>query len=370
MLSPCVLRIGGNDARRMKMGFLLLALMVFIGLTCVSWSPEEAGIRLSDPEVVNHHGTVVRPVLDEPLPRGKNVLWCATFQMAWDAASRQFGGPLRLQPVSKLADSLNRTPFNPQWIDAGSVFYASGSVGEGILDQIDQGARAKGAPSKLSGDLRKISKTEDLVFYALLSKDLEFEKPFGRLGKWKVGRHAVPWFGFTPDQRNTGDLLQQVGVHHYGARNDFVIELRSKQTGDQLLLAKLPELPATAAAASRAVLKRLRADAPRAEGADLLAVPNIVADEKVSFAELEGRTVAGSGRFVRGAMQTIDFRMDEKGVKLRSEAAISFGCSAQYKVDPRLMILDPPFAIVMKRKNAPQPYFVAWIANADLLSGK
>jgi len=354
----------------MKMGFPLLALMVFIGLTCVSWSPEEAGIRLSDPEVVNHHGTVVRPVLDEPLPRGKNVLWCATFQMAWDSASRHFGAPLRLQPASKLADSLNRTPFKREWIDAESVFYASGSVGDGILDQIDQGSRAKGVRSKLSGDLRKVSRPEDLVFYALLSKDLEFERPFAKLGKWKVGRRAVPWFGFTPDQRDTGHLLQQVGVHHYAARNDFVIELHSKQAGDQLLLAKLPDAPATAAAASRAVLNRLRADPPRAEGADLLAVPNMVADEKVSFTELEGLSVPGTDRFVRGAMQTIDFRMDEKGVKLRSEAAISFGCSAHHRVEPRLMILDPPFAIVMKRENAAQPYFVAWIANADLLGGK
>ncbi|MCU0776047.1 MAG: hypothetical protein MUF86_00055 [Akkermansiaceae bacterium] len=354
----------------MKTGFPLLALGMFIGLTCVGWSPEQAGIHLTDPEVVNHHGTVVRPVLDERLPRGKNVLWCATFQMAWDSASRHFGGPLRLQPASQLADSLNGSPFNARWIDAESVFHAGGTVGDGVLDRIDQGARAKGHHSKLLDRLRKTSKAEDLVFHALLVKDLEFEKPFARLGKWKLGGRTVPWFGFTPEQRDTGGLLQQIGVHHYAARNDFVIELRSKQTGDQLLLAKLPAAPATPAAACLAVLKRLRADPPRAGGADLLAVPNIVADEKASFAELEGRTVSGSGRLVRAAMQTIDFRMDEKGVKLRSEAAISFGCSAHHRVEPRLLILDPPFAIVMKRQDAPRPYFVAWIANADLLGGK
>jgi hypothetical protein len=354
----------------MRTGFPLLALLLFTGLTCVSWSPEQAGIRLADPEVVNQHGTVVRPVLDEPLPRGKNVLWCATFQMAWDSASRHFGGPLKLHPASKLADSLNRSPFDPRWIDAESVFHAGGAVGDGVLDRISQGSRAKGHPSKLLGDLRKISKPEDLVFYALLVKNLEFEKPFAKLGKWKLGKRSVPWFGFTPELQDTGALLQQVAVHHYAARQDFVIELRSKQPGDQLLLAKLPHAPATPAAASRDVLKRLRADAPPAEAADLLAVPNIVADEKVAFAELEGRTIPGSDRFVRGAMQTIDFRMDEKGVKLRSEAAISFGCSAHHRVEPRLMVLDPPFAIVMKRENAPQPYLVAWIANADLLGGK
>lgn len=80
--------------------------------------------------------------------------------------------------------------------------------------------------------------------------------------------------------------------------------------------------------------------------------------------------MAGNGLILRKALQTIDFRMDEKGVKLRSEAAISFSCAAQPHVIPRLMILDPPFALVMKRKNAPQPYFIAWFANADQLGGK
>lgn len=354
----------------MKAGFPVAALVIFTGLTCVSWTPEEAGIRLSDPEAVKQHGTIVRPVLDEPLPSGKNVLWCATFQMAWDGATQHFGGPLRLKPASKLAESLNRSPFKRQWIDEASVFVAGGSVGEGVLDRIDQGARAKGGASRLLGPLRRQSSPEDLVFYALLVKNLEFEKPFAKLGNWKVGDRGVPWFGFTPQLEGRGPLLQQVGVHHYGAKNDFVIELRSTTSDDQLLLAKLPQAPATAGAAGRAVLGRLRADPPRAAGNDLLAVPHIVADEKVSFSELEGRTVPGTGRFVRSAMQTIDFRMDEKGVKLRSEASISFGCSAQHHVDPRLMILDPPFAIVMKRKGAPQPYFVAWIANADLLDTK
>jgi hypothetical protein len=39
-------------------------------------------------------------------------------------------------------------------------------------------------------------------------------------------------------------------------------------------------------------------------------------------------------------------------------------------VRPRLLVLDPPFALVMKRKGAPQPYFVVWFANADLLGGE
>ena len=62
--------------------------------------------------------------------------------------------------------------------------------------------------------------------------------------------------------------------------------------------------------------------------------------------------------------------MDEAGVKLHSEAALSFGCSVQAPRVPRVMILKPPFVLLMKRRNAPEPYFVAWFANADLLRAK
>ncbi len=358
-----------HSRANMKSRITLLALVAFTALTCVSWTPEDAGIKLSDPEVVNYHGTVIRPVKNEALPHGKNVLWCATFQMAWDAATKSLGGPLRLQPASPVADSLNRGPFKKDWIDQESITIAGGSVADGVLDRIDQGARARNMVSELTDELRKISAPDDLVFHALLKKDLEFEKPFARLGKWKVGKRSVPWFGFTPEQKGTAPLKQQVGVHRYAAKDDFVIELFSKQTDDQLILAKLPKAPASVADLSRTVLGNVVAKPEPAEPADLLAVPNLVADETVSFSELEGKTVVGTGRFIRAAKQTIDFRMDEKGVKLRSEATLSLGCSANIRVEPRLMILDPPFAVLMKRKGAPEPYFVAWIANTDLLGG-
>lgn len=348
--------------------FPVLVLLTFVGLTSVNWSPEDAGIRLSDPEVLKHHGTMITPVLDEAMPQGKNILWCATFQMAWDSATRNFGASIRLAPACDLADSLNRNPFDRRWVDEGSFFLTNGRVNEGVMAKIDDGMKKlTGGKSKLAARLKNSLTPDDLVFFACLSKDLEFSKPFGRLGTWKLGKRSVPWFGFTPEQRDTGPLLKQVRVHHYAAKDNFVIELLGKTPDDQIILAKLPALPKTPGEVSRNMLKQMRADAPSADASDLLAVPNIVAKEFAEFSQLEGRRVIGNGLILRKAMQSIDFQMDEKGAKLRSEGGISFGCSMQHHVVPRLMILDPPFALIMKRKTAPQPYFVAWFANTDLL---
>jgi len=347
----------------------LLALVVFVGLTSVNWSPEEAGIQLSDPEAVKHHGTEMVAVTDRPMDGRRNVLWCATMQMAWDRAAGNFGRPLRVKPHCQLADSLNRQPFDRRWVDEASVFTASGQVNEGVLDKIDAGMRKKAARrSVLLDDMRKSLAPGDLVFFASLDKDLKFPTPYGKLGGWQVGDRKVSWFGFTPDAENTAPLHQQTRVHHYGARNDFMVELVSTEPGDQFLLAKLPVVPKSPEDVIGNVLKHLQKDAPQAGGADLLAVPNVSVRQITSFNELQGKTVAGANRFIREARQSIEFLMDEKGVKLHSEAEISFSCAAHPRIDPRLMILDPPFAIVMKRRNAPRPYFVAWMANADLLA--
>lgn len=342
--------------------------MVFIGMTSVSWSPEEAGIRLADPDAVKHHGTDMVAVTDRAMGRGRNVLWCATMQMAWDEAAGHFGRPLRVKPACQLADSLNRQPFDRRWVDEASVFTASGLVNEGVLDKIDAGVRGKsGRRSVLLEDMRKTLSPADLVFFAALDKDLKFPTPFGKLGRWQVGERKLPWFGFTPDAENTAPLHRQTRVHHYGTGSDFVVELVSKESGDQFLLAKLPVAPKTPEDVIGSVLKHLQKDAPQADGADLLAVPNVNVMQTTSFTELHGKTVVGTNRFIREACQSIEFLMDEKGVRLHSEAEISFGCAAHPRIKPRLMILDPPFAIVMKRRNAPRPYFMAWMANADLL---
>jgi hypothetical protein len=349
----------------MKVPLPLVALTVFIGATSINWTPQDLGIALPDAAVVKSHGTRITPVLDEPIPAGQNLLWCATFQLAWDKASQHFGGAIHLQPASKLAASLNSGRFDTRWIDASSIFESSGRVGDGTLEKI---RRKKGSPSSLLGQLQKESAPGDLIFYSALEKDLRFPTPFARLGTWKLGRRAVPWFGFTPEQIGAEALQKQVRVHHYGSERDFVIELETQGGGDQLILAKLPQPPKTPAQI-KSILGKLKAAPPHGGPEDLLAVPNITADESTRFSSLEGKRIVG-GRFIRMAMQAIDFRMNEKGAKLKSEAAVSFGCSVSTPVKPRLMVLTPPFAIMMKRKDAPQPYFVGWFANTDLLGTK
>ncbi len=350
----------------MKYGLRLLALLGFVGATCVNWSPEDGG---ADPAGVDPgKGTRLSPVVSAGINKGENLVWCATFQMAWDRAGGTLGRPLTFKPQPPVADELNRRTFDLKWVEEDAVFVSSGVAKAGAEEEITAGVRRLGCKdSELLKDLAPRLMPGELVFFAMLKKDLAFPKPFARLGSRRFAGKDVPCFGFAPEHTGAEELRRQVRVHHYGAENDFVIELLARDRHEQLLLAKLPELPATLTAARDATLKNLSADAPEAAWNDLLVVPNMALAVKTRFKELEGLKETKSGLILTQAMQLVDFQMDEKGVKLKSEAAVSFGCSAQPHIEPRRIILKPPFVILMKRRDAPEPYFAAWVANPDLL---
>jgi len=68
------------------------------------------------------------------------------------------------------------------------------------------------------------------------------------------------------------------------------------------------------------------------------------------------------------AWQDTRFLMDKKGVQLKSEVVMTFGCSVCVEPPPtHLMVFDKPFLVLMSRQGSKAPYFALWIGNADML---
>ena len=66
--------------------------------------------------------------------------------------------------------------------------------------------------------------------------------------------------------------------------------------------------------------------------------------------------------WLRTAIQTIDFRLDRSGVELESEAKLV--CEPV----PVNYIVNRPFLLCVKKRDADHPFFVMWVDNAELLS--
>jgi hypothetical protein len=169
-------------------------------------------------------------------------------------------------------------------------------------------------------------------------------------------------------------MARQISILDYRTPDDFVIELKTNSPADRLILAKIAPAPSLAATIAATLARSDPSDAKPAWPSDVLAVPKMNFDITRKFTEFRGAMLvpAASGRSgglsVLDAVQNIRFLMNEKGVKLKSESQISFGCSVA-PMPEHVMIFDKPFLVLMIHGRSAHTYFACWVANSELLVG-
>lgn len=115
---------------------------------------------------------------------------------------------------------------------------------------------------------------------------------------------------------------------------------------------------------------------PALEGNETLQIPILDFSIQNHFAELEGRPIVGFGDPARLVLAYLDIRLrlDETGAEFQSSAEVGvigeFGDGEVVEYKPqriRRLILNKPFFIAIKEINGTQPWFMAWIANGELM---
>jgi len=70
--------------------------------------------------------TVVVPTLDTPMPAGKNVIWCSSFQIAWnEMADSVIKGPIQVDGAEEVAGRLNKAEASKDDIEEDDYFAAA-----------------------------------------------------------------------------------------------------------------------------------------------------------------------------------------------------------------------------------------------------
>jgi hypothetical protein len=328
----------------------------------------------------NLRRTVVSAHLDVPLEKGKNVLWCGTFQLCWNELCMLVGEDVNFTGKEPPEVALlNRKSFVRGDLDDASYVAIADYVRNGVHARI----RAE-LLKKFHGEAEPhhippeslTPRPQDIVSYCYLFKKLDFPKPFERLDEPLRFENAdVPCFGIGPGhKRGHADLYPQVVILHYAGPDEFAVELKAKSKEDRLLLARLPA-KATLRKAIEEVQDRAAHAKPRtAAPGDILKVPKLNFDITRTFTELERLHLdvknpdVAKDLVILSAVQGIRFLLNEKGVRLRSEAHIALGCSAEGPPpSSRRMIFDKPFLLLMQRADAKMPYFAMWVDNAEII---
>ena len=340
--------------------------------------------------------TAVVATLNCPLPEHKNVIWCGTFQIAWDRFKNDIiEEPVDLIGVQELDDRLNRGEFSPDNLEAESFYSIAGFVKDGIIEQI-QKEMARRFPSEPAPVFDERYKTlpEVSVAYAFLSVDAGFKYPFyTRNRKFTFldsqGNHTdVTSFCDHAEvsDPNIKNVREQVEILHSiyaqpGDAANFSLDLCRHTDPYQVVLARVPRRDTLGEMLSDVrkyiadfkqyphydVLRNLRP-------IDSLIVPDVLYKLTHHFKELEGKNLANPkwrerDYFIFEARQMVHFSLSRTGVILKSEAVIGGAGGMPLRIEePRRFHFDRPFLIYVKKRGADySPFFVMWVDNAELM---
>jgi hypothetical protein len=327
--------------------------------------------------------TVIVPTLDTPCSPGRNVIWCSSFQLAWnEIRDKVIGAPLQVVGAEEVAARLNAAKQSGSDLEPATFYVAGGRVKDGIVDKIRKDMTAK-FPSRMPPSLAEyVSQPNGILAYSYLTASVPFRHPFRQtqveFGDSRGEKTEVEAFGVWGYVAQYEEIRRQVEVLYCEVERDgrrvreCALDLCNDSKPYQVIVAMMVEPKGSLDQALEYVRQRIAGFSgssgyeryERLDRVDVLKVPEMFWKIDHQFRELIGKVVGNASMPVVEAMQTIEFKLDRCGAVLNSEAR--FGVTAL----PREFVFDRPFLVYMQARGAEQPFFVMWVDNAELLTRK
>lgn len=305
----------------------------------------------------------------------QNRAWVGTFQLAWN----DFQNYIIKKPVKFVGDErnntvtdLNKQSFNEKMLSANSYYKTFGAISPKLKLDIETGIKKKF--NETSDILDMLDWTPDYnkyLVYTMLKKDFQFETPFDKLDEGRFGKFQprVQYFGINGESDPV--LRNNVKVLFYYDENDYAVELKTKGK-DVVYLYKTSKDKNFEKLYREMQLKtKAYVDTKEFGKKDELKVPDINLYKLQDYPELTNKQIKGKNMYISNAMQTIDFKMNNEGVKLKSEAIIAtMRCSLEPEdtKKPRYFYFDDTFVLFLQETGKKQPYMALRVYDLDLIN--
>jgi hypothetical protein len=324
--------------------------------------------------------THITPHLNTDIAINTNLIYCATFQIAWNSLQDNFfKEPLLLTGNPWDAEQLNKQAVTGTDLDSNSYVAIADILNKALLQRINTELKRKfgvNAPSIIVDEPIN-ERVLSILSYCYLYKNLVFKNKFHKnddpLPFFVAGKKSlVPSFGIANSvyHNDQAELAKQVELLYFSDNDNFAIRLKTTSTKDELILAKIKpqkNLLSTITAVNSNITSRnivLMSDKER------LMIPYLDFDIEHSFEQLSHKPFLNNGWtewMISKAIQKIRFKLNESGALLKSEARIVMRGTVQMEVVKRDYIFDKPFLIMLRKKGSKLPYFAMWVGNTELL---
>lgn len=297
-----------------------------------------------------------------------DTIWCGTFQLIWnDLKNDLVKQDIVFTPQIEVVENLNSELFTTDDLSEEYYYKKVGLASLELKKEIENAIKEKfNETSDILDDFNWDRKSEeDYFLYAMLKKEFKFKKEFEELEKGKFANYEdVEYFGIDKDNESD-ERRYQVTVLYYNSKDDFAIKIETEQE-DEVVFCKNPE-----GNTFSEIYNNINEQKDRYTGntefekEEILKIPNIKINNKKEFTEIENKRFEFSdGRIytIEKAMQTVDFELNSKGGKIKSEAGMMLEkLGATIALKPREFIIDDTFAIFLVEEGKENPYFAAKI---------
>lgn len=294
-------------------------------------------------------------------------LWCVTFQLVWNELSDKFvKGPVNFVGGNPLiADELNKKLYTSDILSENSYYTTYGKVSKKLKKTIEKAIYKKFKEKSDVLDMVNWEAKDSYLFYSILKKNFTFLTAFDRLdsSQFNNSTEVVKYFGI--NKNSDKKLKDNVSVLFYNSPDEYAVKLSTKENENVILFRT--DKDDTFENYFDYVSKNSQF-APFEEK-DELKIPDIDVNKTISYNELCGKKIEGTDFVISQALQTIQFKLDNKGGSLKSEAVIAIMKTALMppSEEPRYFYFDKPFVLFLMEDGKEKPYYAMKVDNIDFL---
>lgn len=346
---------------------LVIIMIIIIGLVIYSTNKDNIEPKKEQygNDEFNNNMDVVLSLEDKI---NENSVWCGTFNLIWnDLKNNLAKQDIIFNPQLDIVNNLNRGTFTEDNLSEDSYYKIYGIPNLSLKEKIEKEIKEKfGETSNVLNDFNwEKSSSESYFLYAMLKKEFEFPKVFTELEIGDFGNYTnVKYFGINNTTEN--EVRQQVEVIYYNNSEDFALRLLTKEA-DEVIITK-----GTNGETFGEIYELLKQKDEQYDGNksfsenDILKIPNIKINEKDELNELENENFKfsnGDEYYIEKAIQTIEFEIDKKGGKIKSEAGMMLNKASLIEDEPREFLVDDTFTMFLKEKDKELPYFAIRVSD-------
>ena len=324
------------------------------------------GYDYAVPEIINDGKINIVTSLEDKLQ--DNSAWCGTFNLIWNDLKNDLAKQdIKFVENSDIIDNLNKGTFTTNELSESSYYKTYGTPTLELKAEIEKAIKEKF--NETSDILDSFSwngqPEKDYFLYSMLKKDFEYAKEFDKLTNGTFGEYNnVKYFGITGKTKN--EVREQVEVLYYNSEDDFALKIQTKS--DDEIIVSVGNKEDNFLDIYNSIMSKNENynEGKRFRNSDTFKMPYITFDLKEEITEVENKPFYfsnGKEYIIQKALQTIQFELDEKGGRVKSEAGISLKATSAAPQEPRRFNVDQTFTIFLIEYGKDLPYFAAKISD-------